>query len=151
MGSNGTGLTPRTLLTAEECEGSRTWAPPRLQTLCQVSGGQAESAGAGVGMGTQAESCFPWRGVGMTSCGAGTSLTDLFSQREVASSSQAGSCAEGVYGVLAESSASHHLRWAPPPRLSLLSSCQVVLVSSPLLFETLHPFSCPKIGSRWAD
>ena len=34
----------------------------------------------------------------MTSCGASTSLPDLFSQREAASSPRAGSSLEAVYG-----------------------------------------------------
>jgi len=101
----------------------RTWAPPRLQTQ-HPSLEVRQSA-----TGTQAESCFPWRSVGMTSRGASTSLTDLFSQWEVASSPWAGLSTEGVYGVLAASSASHHLRWVLAP-LSPLSSRQVVLAFS---------------------
>lgn len=65
----------------------------------------------------------------MTSPGASTSLTDLFLQREVVSSPWTRSSAEGVYGVLAASSASHHLRWVLAA-LSPLSSGQVVLVFS---------------------
>ena len=62
----------------------------------------------------------------MTSRGTSTSLTDLFSQQEVASSPRAGSSAEGVYGVLVARSAPHHLSWALAPLSPL-----VFLSSSP--------------------
>lgn len=117
-------VAPRTLLIAEECAGSQTRGPS-LPTLDPASIFQRSGRGHEGGMGTQAESSFPWRIAGMTSCKVRTSLADLFSQGKVVSS-WADSSAKGVYGVLAASSASHNLRWSHsltylPVKLSLLS------------------------------
>lgn len=96
-------VAPKTLLIAEKCAGSQDMGPlPAHHTSLLSDTGpvlQRSGRGCGGGMRTQAESSFPWRRVGMTSCGVSTSLADLFSQGEVASL-WAGSSAKGVYGFL---------------------------------------------------
>lgn len=118
---------PRTLLTAEECAKSQTQGLS-LPTLDPASIFQRSGRGHEWGIGIRAESSFPWRIAGMTSCKVSTSLADLFSQVAFM-----GRSAQGVYGVLAASSASHNLRWSLQ---SHLSPCQVVLALSIKLLKS---------------
>ena len=90
VGNCRAGVPPRTLITAEECAGPQntehlpahhTSFPSGPGSVLQISGrGRRGHSG-----GYLAESSFPWRSIGMTSCKVRTSFTDLFSQKEVAS------------------------------------------------------------------
>lgn len=86
-------------------------------------------------MGTQAESSFPWKRVGVTSYRISTFLGDLFSQGRGGILTGRLICQRCLW-VFAASWASHYLKWMLVPQ-SQLSLCQVVPAFSITLQKSL--------------